>query len=209
MTPFIHTSTGGEFHYGQPFADININDVAHHLSHENRFCGASIRPYSVGQHSLMVERLICKHPKGGAHKRNLRLYGLLHDAHEGYMGDTPTPFQRWFAQEFCNGVDLLEMAKHELDKQILPRLGVQLPLSAEDRLVAKECDKYAFVIEAQVLFNDKPTWIDEYIDHAQVRHLLHIDETITTMLEWEVRAAFISKWEELVYGEEGSFKRSA
>jgi hypothetical protein len=209
MSHFIHTASGGEFHYGKPFADIRIRDVAHHLSHENRFCGATTLPYSVAQHSLMVERLVRVHPQGGEHKRNLRLYALLHDAHEGFMGDAPTPFQKWFAEEFCNGVDLIELAKQELDKQILPRLGVQLPLDSTDRLVAKECDRYAFVLEARQLFWELPTWLDQYIEQTGVSHLLHLDETIPVMLPWEVRAAFINVWEELVYGKETSEKRSA
>lgn len=202
MTPFIHTANGGEFHYGEHFADISIDDVAHHLSHENRFCGATELPYSVGQHSLMVEQLVVIHPHGGAHKRQARLYGLLHDAHEGYMGDAPTPFQRWFTKEFCGGVDLLEMAKHRLDQQILPRLGVQLPLSPEDKLLVKECDKYAFVIEARSLFKTIPLWLEEYIEQTNVGHLVSLDLPMPKMLPWEVRAAFIKRWEALVYGEE-------
>jgi hypothetical protein len=125
------------------------------------------------------------------------------------MGDAPTPFQKWFAEEYCNGVDLIELAKHELDKQILPRLGVQLPIDPTDRLVAKECDRYAFVIEARQLFKELPHWLDDYIEQTGVSHLLHLDETIHVMLPWEVRAAFVNVWEELVHGKESHKKRIA
>lgn len=65
----------------------DIKDVAHHLSQINRFTGACSRPYSVAEHSLLVERI------GAARGASvsLRLALLLHDAHEAYTGDCSSP----------------------------------------------------------------------------------------------------------------------
>lgn len=59
-------------------ADINIRDIAHALSHINRFNGHSRQAINVAWHSVWVSRL-CKpeHAK----------IGLLHDAPEAYLGD--------------------------------------------------------------------------------------------------------------------------
>lgn len=50
---------------------IDITDIAHHLSIINRFTGATRCPYSVAQHSLYVSMLL---------PESLQLHGLLHDA---------------------------------------------------------------------------------------------------------------------------------
>jgi len=60
--------------------DIAIEDIAYHLSRINRFTGAT--GYSVAQHSVLVSRLCRK-----------ALAGLLHDAHEAYLGDWSRPVQ--------------------------------------------------------------------------------------------------------------------
>ena len=69
---------------------IKIADIAHHLALINRFCGATMVPYSVAQHSLVVVRIL---EQMDAHPRTC-LWGLLHDAHEAYLGDIPTPAKR-------------------------------------------------------------------------------------------------------------------
>jgi hypothetical protein len=66
---------------------IHIRDIAHHLSLINRFNGATETPYSVAQHSVLVADLLL-HRKQPAH---VCMWGLLHDAHEAYLGDVTTP----------------------------------------------------------------------------------------------------------------------
>lgn len=197
MKYYIHTANGGRFYYGHEIADVTIEDVAHQLAHVNRFCGATKYAYSVAQHSVLVENIVA----AWVDDRNIRLYALLHDAHEGYMSDIPTPFAKWFAQEFCLGVDLLESAKARLDDMILPRLGVKFPLSREARGLLQVADKLAFVIEARQLFLDAPTWLDEYIAANDLGNLAHIDFRINHMLASEARMAYLSRWKELTDGE--------
>jgi hypothetical protein len=59
--------------------DIQLEDIAHHLSCINRFNGALHTPVNVAQHSVYVSRLL--------DGTGLEMVGLLHDAPEAYLGD--------------------------------------------------------------------------------------------------------------------------
>ena len=68
---------------------VTALDIAHHLSLINRFNGATWRPYSVAEHSLLVLEIA---------ERELRvtdpsalLACFMHDGHEAYFGDVISP----------------------------------------------------------------------------------------------------------------------
>jgi hypothetical protein len=69
---------------------ILIEDIAHHLAHENRYAGATVRPISVCEHSLYVMEAVAElsAPLG------VQLGALLHDAQEAYVKDVPRPLKR-------------------------------------------------------------------------------------------------------------------
>ena len=82
----IYTATG---HYvslteATP-ADISVLDIAHALSQICRFGGHTRQFYSVAQHSVGVADLL---------PQEFKLYGLLHDAAEAYLGDMVQPLKR-------------------------------------------------------------------------------------------------------------------
>ena len=83
----IRTYTGK---YVDPFnmraEDIDIRDIAHHLSLINRYTGATPVAYSVAQHSVAVSRHFID--------PELRLAGLLHDAGEYVLNDIASPVKR-------------------------------------------------------------------------------------------------------------------
>ena len=82
---WFQTYLGIQFHPTDPRPeDVNINDIAHHLSLICRFGGAVKQFYSVGQHSLFVADLLPK---------PLKLQGLMHDATEAYIGDMIRPLK--------------------------------------------------------------------------------------------------------------------
>lgn len=63
--------------------DIDILDIAHHLSLICRYTGGVPWHYSVAQHSVLVSEYLMKPEE--------RLAGLLHDAAEAYMNDMASP----------------------------------------------------------------------------------------------------------------------
>ena len=87
------TASGADYHFtgyhahhdaGRP---VRISDIAHQLSMINRFHGATSRPYSVAEHSLLVSRII----QVQGHSPSVQLAGLMHDAHEIYTQDLASP----------------------------------------------------------------------------------------------------------------------
>ena len=75
-------------------ADIAINSysvatLAHHIAQINRFSGATSRPYSVAEHSLLCADI--------AREQGLdteaQLAALVHDLHEAIIGDISAPMK--------------------------------------------------------------------------------------------------------------------
>jgi 5'-deoxynucleotidase YfbR-like HD superfamily hydrolase len=67
--------------------DIDIRDIAHSLARINRYNGHTKESFSVAQHSVLVSRFL---------PGSLRMFGLMHDAGEAYLGDCITPIKRLF-----------------------------------------------------------------------------------------------------------------
>jgi hypothetical protein len=83
--PLIPTFTGKRVNpMHLEVEDVDILDIAHHLSMICRYTGATEEHYSVAQHSLIVSAYC---------PGELKLAGLLHDAPEAYMGDLTHPIK--------------------------------------------------------------------------------------------------------------------
>lgn len=115
---------------GNGVSGIDIKDIAYSLSRTCRFGGHTREFFSVARHSIFVCNLILEDDAGT--KPSIEAYrlayaGLLHDAHEAYIGDLSTPVKamigdgyreldksiqkRCFAA-FGADFDLLERVKH-------------------------------------------------------------------------------------------------
>lgn len=119
---------------------VCLPDIAHALAQICRFGGHCKRHYSVAEHSLFVADILRSRgisPAG-------QLAGLLHDAHEAYSGDMPTPIKHALGEpwrEFESGVE----------KAVHVALGVSALM--ETWLAAvHDADLCALVTEIRALF---------------------------------------------------------
>lgn len=116
-------------------SQISIDDIAHHLSQINRFNGATSRPYSVAQHSIYVSMLV---------PDEIALFGLLHDAHEAYLGDLNTPLKN----ALCD--NRISLISKRMDLAICAALGLRMPTD-EECSVIKRADMQAMADEKEFL----------------------------------------------------------
>lgn len=134
---YIRTATGVRFRPLKPDpALIEIIDVAHHLSHVNRFTGASVKPYSVGIHSVTVCRLARK--RGWSELTQLAC--LLHDGSEAYLADVAAPVKD--EPEFS----FYRVVEAKLQEAIYKRFLGQQPSGAQEELI-RACDWDMFCAE--------------------------------------------------------------
>lgn len=89
-TDQIELASGRSYNFIAPEPEsITIEDIAHGLSNTCRFGGHAVKFYSVAEHSVLVSQIL----EAGSHDPDRVLAGLLHDAHETYVGDTPSPMK--------------------------------------------------------------------------------------------------------------------
>jgi 5'-deoxynucleotidase YfbR-like HD superfamily hydrolase len=151
--PWFTTSAGTCYHLLDPRPeDISIEWVAHHLSLENRWCGATRLPISVGQHSLLVLSVFRETSDRWIQRRDphLQKIALLHDAVEAVLKDIPSPLKR--CAEMA-GYRVLERRHWQCFAQ---KFGLPLEIPA----VVKAADKIAEMIERRDLLAHNPQWID-------------------------------------------------
>jgi len=127
----INLFKGGFFDYAAPeMSDFNIKDIALGLSHESRFTGQSDRGYFVGQHSVIVSKLV---PPEHA------LAALMHDADEAFMKDLPPQLKALVPQ--------YKVLQEAALKTIFKKFNIPYPMHP----CIKEADNRAFVTERRDL----------------------------------------------------------
>jgi hypothetical protein len=141
---WMQSKSGGVVDLANPrAADVNFLDVAHALSHINRFAGHSEKPVSVALHTLIVF--------DAADERD-RAYALLRDAHEAYIGDIIEPTARALAdvaRSFHDApcvIKAIEALKTRHDKAICEAAGIPSP-SPETRQRIRRADLIALQTE--------------------------------------------------------------
>lgn len=89
MTAWAQTITGRALDFAAPIveADHLFSEVAHGLSIIARFAGQTATAYSVAQHSVLMAEAC----EDEIDDPLVAAYCLLHDGHEAYLGDTPSP----------------------------------------------------------------------------------------------------------------------
>lgn len=115
----VRTYTGRNVSLAVPDAStIEIRDIACSLSRINRFNGSTRLPLNVADHSLNVVRWLSLQKAPPV----VQMLGLLHDAHEAYIGDITAPVRR----ELCEwaGRDIVQRIAERLDQAIRVALGL-------------------------------------------------------------------------------------
>ncbi|MGX1305623.1 5'-deoxynucleotidase YfbR-like HD superfamily hydrolase [Amorphus suaedae] len=135
--------------------DIEIEDIAHGLARVARWNGQTVgdHPYSVAQHSLLVEHLAGKlDPRIGA---EACMSVLLHDAPEYVVGDLISPFKAVLGGNY-------KEVEHRLLAAIRLRYALPPVPSAAVADLTKQADRVAARYEATRLAGFEETEARRY-----------------------------------------------
>lgn len=140
----ITTYTGKHF---RPFDPdplaINMTDIAHALSQNNRWNGHTKHPLSVAQHSLNVFKYVDHH--GGTHMEKIQ--GLMHDGSEAYIPDLASPLKRRM-KEF-------QALEEKVWQAICKRFGIDPVLS--DLVHEADLEVFRFEYHTLIHKSENPT----------------------------------------------------
>lgn len=169
--------------------DIEIEDIAHGLAFVARWNGQTIGdfPYSVAEHSLLVEEIFSQQ-NGGVPTR-WKLVALLHDAPEYVIGDMISPVKAAVGAEYGKLDDRLVAAIH-----IRFGLPAQIPATIKKKI--KDADKISAWLEA--------TQIAGFSEQEANKLFGRIDPKLAKSLKIklrppaEVRMDFTSRHNELI-----------
>lgn len=161
--------------------EVRMSDIMDGLSKICRYNGQVNRFYSVAEHSVLVSlyaELVGDY--------EAMLPGLLHDAHETYSGDIPSPHKAMVPA----------FARFEDGYAVVVRQALGLPDPDDDvwRRVGIY-DKMILHREMSVLRDEMPTWFDADMERA-------VPEAVRPVgLDWqEARAMFRSRIHYLGFG---------
>lgn len=127
---YIQTAGRNYVDLADPDPDqIDIEDIAHGLSHICRWVGHTRQFYSVAEHSLLCCN--CADPEHA-------LEALLHDAAEAYVGDVSTPLKAMLGPIYTD-------IEQRIDRVIRAKYG----LPEQETLVVKRIDQSVMTLELQ------------------------------------------------------------
>lgn len=144
--PYIVSNSGLEVDVANLTPEtVSLPDIYHALSNQCRYNGHTNVFYSVAEHSVLVARMAAL----AGQSLETQIAALLHDAHEAYVSDLPSPHKNlvdgWRGFEACAEDRLREI------------LGLPAPWADVWRVV-KEFDTAILFREAKNLFNTAPRW---------------------------------------------------
>ncbi len=124
--------------------DVEIDDIAHGLSFLARWNGQTIGdyPFSVAQHSILVERLFSNNFPNI--EKKWKMASLLHDAAEYVISDMISPLKNHLGSSYESLDNLLTRAIHL-------RFGIPAELPNKIKKDIKIADKKAAWLEARNL----------------------------------------------------------
>lgn len=145
----IETASGHRYAFEGPDPDVvTLEDIAHATSNICRFGGHVRRFYSVAEHSVLVSRIV----EAWGFTSNASLgAALLHDAHEAYIWDAPSPLKPLLGDAFKDLADIADeviAAKFLWDGDSAASFKVDY---------VKKADRLALVVEGRALLPIGPS----------------------------------------------------
>jgi uncharacterized protein len=162
LEPCLSTYTGGKLYpMGPDPEDIELEDIAHALSHQCRYTGHTSSFWSVAAHSIEVaHRAFYRAIARGSTYReasHIALCGLMHDASEAYLVDIPKPIKPLF-------VGYNQWEAH-LSQAVATRFGLTYPWPS----IVEEIDHEIPVDEIKQFFPpDSYAWQRRGVTHDTV-----------------------------------------
>jgi hypothetical protein len=169
--------------------DIEIEDIAHGLAFVARWNGQTIGdwPYSVAEHSLLVEALYGRmNPKAPA---KWRLAALLHDAPEYVIGDMISPVKSAVGPAYGELDARLQAAVH-----IRYGLPAQVPVAVKKAI--KKADRISAWLEATQLAGFSISESDKFFGKPDPGVIRGMELKLRPPVE--VREDFVARHEDLL-----------
>lgn len=187
-SPWMQTFSGRTFRLIDPKPEMfNLQDIAHHLACSTRFNGATVVPYSIAQHCVLVSHLV---PAKCAKE------GLGHEIAEPYTGDIAYPMKCALELE-APGV--LKRIERTIEAAGAATFGLVYPWPPE----VKVADLAMLVAERNVLMA-KPNafWdVDDETGDPRFVALVNRGETMLRAESvWDFETAerrFLARWTEV------------
>lgn len=149
----IETASGHRYAFENPDpAVVTLEDIAHATANICRFGGHVRRFYSVAEHSVLVSRIVesAIEEDIGIGRTTVQA-ALLHDAHEAYIWDAPSPLKPLLGDTFK---DLANIADAVIAAKFLGEGTSRLTFKNP---IIKMADGLALVVEGRALLPVGPT----------------------------------------------------
>jgi 5'-deoxynucleotidase YfbR-like HD superfamily hydrolase len=136
----IYTYSGIYINVADPkWEDLLAMDIAMGLARKCRFGGHTKKFYSVAEHSVWCA---LKAQELYPDDKPLQFALLMHDAHEAYLGDWPTPMVDSISTSLIPGFKrMIDLIKTNLQNAINTRFGISKKVMEDPRV--KEIDRLA------------------------------------------------------------------
>jgi hypothetical protein len=180
---WMQTHSGKRVDYLEPTIEqIDINDIAVHLSREGRFANATNFHYTVGQNAIYMCELA---------PLELKLEALLDDAEEAYTRDVPKPMKNcmeFLINQTFNGTitSPFNIVAENIKRIIRIKFALR-NLNQANKLILKDLDNQLAITEDKQLTKNALMKEQNYL----LRRYELLDFKIRYMNEIEVRTRFL------------------
>ncbi len=168
-----------------------MEDIAHGLAFVARWNGQTIGdwPYSVAEHSLLVEEIFARANPGIAAR--WKLAALLHDAPEYVIGDMISPVKAAIGPGYGTLDERLTAAIHL-------RFGLPATLPAAIKKEIKKADRVSAWLEAVQIAGFSRDEADKFFGPIETQGALLRGLTIRLRPPMDVRADFVERHRKLL-----------